>query len=128
MTIWLKSMPHPAELFHPSFAGFRNVIRLGIVGINYGRLVHLPAFRTDPRCEVVALAGSNAERTAEAATAANVPKSYGNWRALLEDKDIDAVSIATMPALQAEIAIEALKRGKPVFAEKPMASTLTDAR
>jgi predicted dehydrogenase len=128
MAIWLKSMPRPVELFRPSFAGFRSVIRLGIVGINYGRLVHLPAFRTDPRCEVVALAGSDAGRTAEAAKAASVPKSYGNWRALVDDKDIDAITIATMPALQAEIAIEALKRSKPVFAEKPMASTLTDAR
>ncbi len=104
------------------------MIRLGIVGINYGKLVHLPAFRADARCEVAAFAGSNAERTADAAKAAGVPKSYGNWRALVDDKDIDAISIATMPALQAEIAIAALKAGKPVFAEKPMASTLSDAR
>jgi predicted dehydrogenase len=31
------------------------VIGVGIVGCNYGRTVLLPAFRTDPRCEVVAL-------------------------------------------------------------------------
>ena len=36
------------------------VIRLGIVGSNYGRTVQLPAFRADPRCQVVALAGSDA--------------------------------------------------------------------
>ena len=41
------------------------MIRLGIVGSNYGRTVLLPAFRADPRCEVVALAGSDAARTAE---------------------------------------------------------------
>ena len=104
------------------------MIRLGIVGINYGRLVHLPAFRADPRCEVVAVAGSNAERATEAAKAAGVPKGYGNWRDLVEDKDVQAIAIATMPSLQAEIAIAALKAGKPVFAEKPMASTLADAR
>ena len=33
------------------------MIRLGIVGCNYGRTVQLPAFRNDPRCTVVALAG-----------------------------------------------------------------------
>jgi predicted dehydrogenase len=104
------------------------VIRLGIVGINYGRLVHLPAFRADPRCEVVALAGSNNARTAELARAVGVPKSYGDWRALVEDKDVQAVTIATMPSLQAEVAIAALKLGKPVFAEKPMASNMADAR
>jgi predicted dehydrogenase len=104
------------------------VIRLGIVGTNYGRTVHLPAFRADPRCQVVALAGSDAGRTAEFARAANVPKGYGDWRALVEDKDVQAVAIATLPILQAQIAIRALELGKPVFAEKPMAGDLNSAR
>jgi predicted dehydrogenase len=108
--------------------GFKTVIRLGIVGSNYGRTVQLPAFRADPRCQVVALAGSDASRTAELARAANVAKSYGDWRALVEDTDVQAVAIATMPSLQAQIAIRALELGKPVFAEKPMASDLTAAR
>lgn len=108
--------------------GITTVIRLGIVGSNYGRTVQLPAFRADPRCEVVALAGSNAARTTELANAANVPKGYGDWRALVEDADVQAIAIATMPSLQAEVAVAALKIGKPVFAEKPMASTMADAR
>ena len=104
------------------------VIRLGIVGANYGRTVQLPAFRADARCEVVALAGSDATRAAKLARAAGVSKGYGDWRALVEDKNVDAVAIATMPALQAQVACAALALGKPVFAEKPMASTLADAR
>ena len=104
------------------------MIRLGIVGSNYGRTVQLPAFRADPRCQVVALAGSNAGRTAEHARAANVAKGYGDWRALVEDKDVQAVAIATLPSLQVQIAIRALELGKPVFAEKPMASDLAGAR
>jgi predicted dehydrogenase len=104
------------------------VIRLGIVGSNYGRTVQLPAFRADPRCQVVALAGSDADRTAELARTANVPKGYGDWRALVEDKDVQVVAIATLPSLQAQIAIRALELGKPVFAEKPMASDLGGAR
>ena len=104
------------------------MIRLGIVGTNYGRTVQLLAFRADARCEVVALAGSNQARAAELARTAGVAKSYGDWRALVEDKNVDAVAIATMPALQAQVACAALTLGKPVFAEKPMASTLADAR
>jgi len=103
------------------------VIRLGIVGTNYGRTVQLPAFRADGRCEVVALAGSDANRAAEFAREANVARGHGDWRALVEDKAVDAVAIATMPALQADIACAALALGKPVFAEKPMASTLDGA-
>lgn len=104
------------------------MIRLGIIGVNYGRTVLLPAFRADARCEVTALCGSNEARAAEHARAAGVPKAYGDWRELIADKDIDAVAIATVPSLQTEIALAALTAGKPVFAEKPMASTLDEAR
>jgi predicted dehydrogenase len=104
------------------------VIRLGIVGTNYGRTVQLPAFRADVRCEVVALAGSDLNRTQKLAREVGVAKGYGGWRALVEDKDVDAVAIATLPALQAPIAIRALELGKPVFIEKPMASELASAR
>ena len=71
------------------------MIRVGIVGCNYGRTVLLPAFRADPRCEVTALAGSDAARTRVLADAAGVSKAYGDWRALVEDADIDVVAIAT---------------------------------
>jgi predicted dehydrogenase len=125
MSIWLKSMP---ALQNYSLAELRAVIRLGIVGSNYGRTVQLPAFRADPRCDVVALAGSNAARTGELARADNIPKAYGDWRALVEDPDVQAVAIATLPSLQTQIAIRALELGKPVFAEKPLASDVGSAR
>jgi predicted dehydrogenase len=104
------------------------VIRLGIVGTNYGRTVQLPAFRADARCEVVALAGSDAGRTEKLARDAGVAKGYGDWRELVDDASVDAVAIATLPSLQAQIAIRALELGKPVFIEKPMASDLVSAR
>ena len=101
------------------------MIRLGIVGCNYGRTVQLPAFRLDPRCEVVALAGSDAVRTAELARQSGVAQAFGDWRAMI--KSVDAIAIATPPRLQPEIAIAALQRGKPVFVEKPMAADLAGA-
>lgn len=104
------------------------MIRIGIIGCNHGRLVHLPAFRRDPRCAVVALAGRDAARTAELAVAANIPLAFGDWTELVEHPDVDAVAIAMPPALQPAIAIRALELGKPVFAEKPMAAGLADAR
>ena len=103
------------------------MIRLGIVGTNYGRTVLLPAFRADPRCQVIALAGSDAGRAAELARTAGVAKGYGDWRALVEDSNVQAVAMATLPGLQAQIAIRALELGKPVFAEKPMAGDLAGA-
>jgi len=104
------------------------VIRLGIIGSNYGRTVQLPAFRADRRCEVVALAGSYPKSAVKRARDSGVPKGYGGWRALVEDDDVQAVAIATLPSLQVPIAIRALELGKPVFAEKPMANDLASAR
>jgi predicted dehydrogenase len=103
------------------------VIRIGIVGCNYGRLVHLPAFRLDPRCEVIALSGSDAARTAELALASNIPLAFGSWEELVTHPDVDAVTIAAPPNLQPAIAIRALELGKSVFAEKPIASDLAHA-
>lgn len=103
------------------------MIRLGIVGCGYGRLVQLPAFRTDPRCRVIALAGSDAARTASLAHDAGIPLAFGDWTGLVEHGDVDAVAIATPPALQTPVALRALALGKPVFVEKPLAADLADA-
>jgi predicted dehydrogenase len=104
------------------------VIGIGIVGCNYGRTVLLPAFRADPRCEVVALAGTDAARTAELARAADVRRGLGNWQALVDDRAVAAVAIAVPPDLQPEVARCALDLGKPVFVEKPLAADLAGAQ
>ena len=126
MGIWLKSIL--CGPFRKRARDLYIVIRVGIVGCNYGRTVLLPAFRTDARCTVTAFAGSDAARAAKLANEVGVPKGHGGWRALVEDRDVDAVATATLPSLQPEIAIRALELGKPVFIEKPMASDLAGAR
>ena len=103
------------------------MVRLGIVGCNYGRSVLLPAFRADPRCDVVALAGSDPARTAQVARAAAVTRAFGRWEELVEHAEVDAVAIATPPRLQPAIAVRALAHGKPVFVEKPLAVDLESA-
>jgi predicted dehydrogenase len=103
-------------------------IGVGIVGCNYGRTVLVPAFRADPRCQVVALAGSDAERAAAHAQAAGVARGVGDWRALVDDRSVDAVAVAVPPDLQPEVVRRALDRGKAVFMEKPLAADLAGAR
>ncbi len=112
-----------------SIATFKSaaLIRLGIVGTNYGRNVLVPAFRNDPRCLVLALAGTDQARTAELARESGIPAAFGNWEDLLKRADIDAVAIATPPAVQPAIAIRALERDKAVLIEKPLAANLADA-
>jgi predicted dehydrogenase len=104
------------------------VIGVGIVGCNYGRTVLIPAFRHDPRCEVVALAGTDAARTAGLARAENISHGHAGWQALAEDQDVAVVAIAVPPELQPAIAQRALELGKPVFLEKPLAADLAGAQ
>jgi len=98
------------------------------VGCNYGRTVLIPAFRHDSRCEVVGLAGTDADRTAELARTVNVARGVGDWHLLVEDPAIKIVAIAVPPDLQPTIAQRALELGKPVFLEKPLAADLTGAQ
>jgi predicted dehydrogenase len=80
------------------------MIGVGIVGCNYGRTVLVPAFRYDPRCEVIVLAGTETARTAALARAANVGRAFGEWEALVEEPSVAAVAVAVPPHLQPAIA------------------------
>jgi len=76
---------------------------------------------------VIALAGTDQARTAELARQSGIAMAFGDWRALIEQTDIDAVAIATPPQYQPAIAVRALELGKAVFVEKPMAADLAGA-
>lgn len=104
------------------------MISVGIVGCNYGRTVLISAFRQDPRCEVIALAGTDPVRTAELARDANIMHGLGGWEALVEHPAVAAVAVAVPPNLQPFIAQRALQLGKPVFLEKPIAADLAGAQ
>jgi len=103
-------------------------VQIGIIGIGFGQQVHVPAFRRDPRCEVIAIAATSDDRARRVASLLGVPSAYGSWQELIADKRIQAVAIATSPAVQYDIAFAALRAGKSVFCEKPLAASLDAAR
>lgn len=102
-------------------------LRVGVVGVGFGQQVHVPAFRLDPRCEVVAICASGLERAGRVAARLGIEKAFGDWREMIEDPSINAIGIATPPALQPMVAVAALARGKAVFCEKPLALSKAEA-
>jgi predicted dehydrogenase len=102
-------------------------LNIGVIGLGFGSQVHVPAFRRDPRCRVAAIAGRNLERAAAVANKLSIAESHGDWRRILDDPKIDAVSIAVPPTGQAAIAKAAVESGKHVFCEKPLAASGSEA-
>lgn len=102
-------------------------VRVGVVGIGFGQAVHVPAFRADPRCQVTAIAASDQSRAQKVAERMGISRAYGGWRALIDDPEIDLVSIAVPPFMQPEISIAAAAAGKALLCEKPLAADLRTA-
>jgi predicted dehydrogenase len=103
-------------------------ISIGIVGAGFGQHVHLPAFRTDNRCQVVGVCARTSERAREVATCQAIPKAFGDWREMVADPGIAVLSVAVPPAQQADIVQAGAAAGKHVFCEKPSAATAEQAR
>jgi predicted dehydrogenase len=86
------------------------MLKVGIIGSGFGIQGLLPAFESVRGSRVVGVSKGS------------------QWRSFIERADLDAVAIAVVPAAQYTIATAAIERGLHVFAEKPLAKNLAQAR
>ena len=106
-----------------------NKVRLGIAGAGViVREYHLPVMVTNPRVEVVAVCDVNEAAALRSAEQFKIPKTYRDFSELVADPNVDAVFIAVPNNMHAPVAAAAFAAGKHVLCEKPMASTIEDAR
>lgn len=85
-----------------------------------------PAFSMIHHSEVVAVMSRDAEKAASYAQRNHIPRWYNDAQLLIGDEDVNAIYIATPPSSHATFAIMAMKAGKPVYIEKPMAASYED--
>ncbi len=87
-----------------------------------------PAFSMVPNSSVVAVMSRNLDKVKSYAQRHNIPRWYTDAQALVDDPDVDAVYIATPPSSHATYAIMAMKSGKPVYVEKPLAASYAECQ
>jgi predicted dehydrogenase len=112
--------------------GANDRVRVGIIGLRGRGENHIQAYGALPNVEIAALCDIDdsvmAERLAQVRKLGHQPKTYTDIRKLLEDKSIDAVSIATPHHWHAIMAIWSMQAGKDVYVEKPCSHNLWEGR
>ena len=102
-------------------------VNWGIIGCgNVTEKKSGPAFNKIDGSRLVAVMRRDASKAEDYARRHGVPKFYADASLLINDADVNAVYIATPPDTHAKYAIEAMKAGKAVYVEKPMARTIAE--
>jgi len=102
-------------------------LRAAVIGTGFIGRVHVRSARL-AGAQVMGVAASTPERSAEAAKSLDVPRAYANGLEAARDPEVDVIHICTPNALHMEVAQAALEAGKHVVCEKPLATSLHDAR
>lgn len=110
-------------------------VRIGLIGTGYIGKAHAIAYAQAPTVfdlqgELVRemVAEVTPELAAKRAAAFGFNRSTGDWRELVADPNIDVVDICSPNHLHKEMALEAIRHGKHVYSEKPLALNARDAR
>ena len=106
-------------------------LRIGIVGLGNILGQYLDTFAALPDVTVVAVADLDAERAAAVASDLSATQGSAARAVTLEDllaaDDVEVVLNLTTPSAHARVALAAIAAGKPVYGEKPLAATMTEA-
>ncbi|GAA0372029.1 Gfo/Idh/MocA family protein [Bacillus horti] len=97
------------------------IFKVGIIGTGFGAKVHAPIFSHHPQFEVKAIASVARGNVNDIKEMTGIEQIYTNWREMIEEEDLDLVSIASAPYLHHEMTLAAFEAGNHVLCEKPMA-------
>ncbi|WOF22519.1 Gfo/Idh/MocA family oxidoreductase [Microbacterium betulae] len=111
-----------------------STLRVALVGHAFMGRAHAHAWRTAPRFfdlpldpELTVVVGRSPDRAAAAAAELGAAEWSDDWRAVVARPDIDLVDVCAPGDIHADVAIAALRAGKHVLCEKPLARTVAEA-
>lgn len=99
----------------------KSKVRVGILGLGFGELVHIPAFQMCPDAEVVGIFSRNLGKAERIAQKYGIQFVTNDYTRIISHEDIDMVSIATPPHMHKEMILTALAAKKHTLCEKPLA-------
>jgi len=103
-------------------------IKWGIIGCgNVTEVKSGPAFNKVKNSSLVAVMRRDGAKAKDYASRHHVPKWYDDAKELINDKDVNAIYIATPPSSHESYALAAFQAGKPVYVEKPMSLNYSSA-
>lgn len=103
-------------------------MNIGIIGAGSICEYHIGAYLNNKNCVVKAIADVNIENAKRRAEQFNIENVYDDYKKLLENDEIDAVSILTPTFTHKQIIVDALKKGKNVLCEKPPALSAKETK
>jgi predicted dehydrogenase len=103
-------------------------LRVGLIGVGWGALVHAPAFAAVDGYELVALCSSRPESVGRAGERLGIADTSTDWASFVQRDDLDLISISTPVPYHHDMFLAALGAGKHVLCEKPLAMSGDEGR
>jgi predicted dehydrogenase len=103
-------------------------LKAGIIGSGMMGPIHTEALRRLGHVEVVALAEASPELARTKAEQLGIPRSYGDYRELVDDPEVEVVHNCTPNRLHFEVSKAIMAAGKHIVTEKPLAMTSEESR
>lgn len=103
-------------------------LRVGLIGVGWGGLVHAPAFAAVDGYELVALCSSRPESVERAGERLGIADRSTDWTSFVQRDDLDVISISAPVPYHHDMFLTALEAGKHVLCEKPLAMSGKEGR
>ncbi|GAQ16942.1 oxidoreductase [Oceanobacillus picturae] len=103
------------------------MLRVGVIGVGSISRYHIEQYLRHEKVQLVALCDKSTKQLQNKGELYNIKELYHDYRELIKQQHIDAVSICTWNNSHAEIAVAALEAGKHVLIEKPLSKTVEEA-